>query len=195
MIEIRPETPARDACAIESLFDLTFGPGHFARTAERLREFSCSLPALSRVALSGGEIVGVCRVWPLRIGASPALFYGPVAVHPGFRGRRLGLDVTAQALKAGAQAGWPVALLVGAPGYFGEIGFQVAPAGSIRMPGPQAGERIMLKGLAREIAGISGAVEAAPDLARSAPFPAPGPDQDRHEDKRCDQARQERGRA
>ena len=68
MLEIIPENPALHADAIESLFDRTFGPGHFAKTAERLREFSVSLPGISRVAVLDGEIVGVCRVWPINVG-------------------------------------------------------------------------------------------------------------------------------
>ena len=44
MLQIIPETPAIHADAIETLFDATFGPGHFAKTAERLREYSRSLP-------------------------------------------------------------------------------------------------------------------------------------------------------
>ena len=51
MLQIVPETPAVHAAAIETLFDATFGPGHFAKTAERLREFSRSLPEISRVAV------------------------------------------------------------------------------------------------------------------------------------------------
>ena len=165
MIEILPEHPPSHAEAIETLFDLTFGPGHFARTAERLREFSVSLPAINRVALSAGELIGVCRVWPVEIGDTPALFYGPVAVHPAFRGSRLGLTVTGEALEAGKAAGWPVALLIGAPAYFGEIGFEVAAPGLIAMPGPQDPRRIMLRALEKTAKGISGAVRAAPALA------------------------------
>ena len=44
MLQIVPETPELHAEAIEDLFDRTFGPGHFAKTAERLREYSRSLP-------------------------------------------------------------------------------------------------------------------------------------------------------
>jgi predicted N-acetyltransferase YhbS len=162
MIEIVPEIPARHAEAIEQLFDRTFGPGHFAKTAERLREFSASLPAINRVALAEGEVVGVCRVWPLVVGAprAPALFYGPVAVAPEFRGSRLGLTITGEALEAGAQAGWPAAILIGAPRYFGEIGFVVAPKNRLRFPGPQDQARVMVRGLAGDASAMEGLVTA-----------------------------------
>ena len=61
MLQIIPETPAIHAVAIENLFDATFGPGHFAKTAERLREYSRSLPEISRVAVLDGEVIGVCH--------------------------------------------------------------------------------------------------------------------------------------
>ncbi|MEO1642099.1 MAG: N-acetyltransferase, partial [Pseudomonadota bacterium] len=68
MIEILPETPERHADAIEALYDRTFGPGHFAKTAERLREGTRSLPELSRVAVQDGEVIGVTRLWPICVG-------------------------------------------------------------------------------------------------------------------------------
>ncbi|MCI4644959.1 MAG: N-acetyltransferase [Hyphomonadaceae bacterium] len=163
-LQILPEDPARDAEAIEALFDATFGPGHFAKTAERLREYSRSLPAINRVARLGDEVIAVCRVWPIRVGETRALFYGPVAVAPDHRGSRLGLTVTGEALEAGAAAGWPVAILIGAPSYFGEIGFEVAARDSISFPGPQDQARVMWRGLSSD-AVPAGAVQAAPDLA------------------------------
>lgn len=163
MIEIVPETPADHAEAIETLFDATFGPGHFAKTAERLREYSHSLPAITRVAVQDGAVIGVCRVWPIRVGRTPALFYGPVAIAHGARGGRLGLSVTGEAVEAGAKAGWQAAVLIGAPAYFGEIGFQVAPRGALRFAAPQDGARVMVRGLAGS-ADVSGQVVAAPQL-------------------------------
>lgn len=162
MIEIVPETPAVHADAIEQLFDRTFGPGHFAKTAERLREFSASLPAINRVAVRNGDVIGVCRVWPLVVGATkaPALFYGPVAVAPEHRGSRLGLAVTAAALEAGAAAGWPAAILIGAPNYFGEIGFIVAPRNRLVFPGPQDQARVMVRDLAGDASQLEGLVTA-----------------------------------
>ena len=164
MITISPEQPSTDADAIEALFDATFGPGHFAKTAERLREYSQSIPALNRVAKLDGEIIGVCRVWPLRVGGEPALFYGPVAVAPAHQGDRLGLQVTADALRAGRGARWPAALLIGAPRYFSEIGFETVPAQQFHYPGPQDAARLMAADLDRSWKTLSGAVRAAPEL-------------------------------
>lgn len=163
MLEIIAETPERHADAIEDLFDRTFGPGHFAKTAERLREYSFSIPEISRVAVLDGAVIGVCRVWPLVVGARKdrALFYGPVAVAPAHRGSRLGLTVTGEALEAGEAAGWPAAILIGAPAYFGEIGFTVTPKGQLSFPGPQDQGRVMVRNLAGDASQLSGLVRAA----------------------------------
>lgn len=162
MIEIVPEIPALHAEAIEDLFDRTFGPGHFAKTAERLREFSRSLPEINRVALEGGEVVGVCRVWPLVVGQGrrPALFYGPVAVDPAHRGNFLSLRITEAALEAGKAAGWPAAILIGAHSLFGKVGFTVAPTGRLLFPGPQDQHRVMVQDLAGDASELEGLVTA-----------------------------------
>ncbi len=163
MLEIIPELPDLHADAVEDLFDATFGPGHFAKTAERLREYSASIPGINRVAVLDGEIIAVCRVWPLVVGArrDRALFYGPVAVAPGHRGDRLGLTVTGEAMEAGKLAGWPAAVLIGAPAYFTQIGFQVTPRGRLTFPGPQDQSRIMVCDLAGDASQLEGLVTGA----------------------------------
>lgn len=162
MIEIVPETPALHADAIEDLFDRTFGPGHFAKTAERLRETSRSLPEINRVAVDNGTVVGVCRVWPLVVGEGrrPALFYGPVAVDPAHRGNFLSLRITEAALEAGQTAGWPAAILIGAPSLFGKAGFTVAPKNKLTFPGPQDQARVMVRNLAGDAHLLEGLVTA-----------------------------------
>lgn len=162
MLEILPETPAIHAAAIEDLFDRTFGPGHFAKTAERLREYSASVPEINRVAVLDGVVVAVCRVWPLVVGPSRdrALFYGPVAVARSHRGSRLGLTVTGEALEAGKAAGWPAAILIGAPNYFGEIGFRVVPKGTLCFDSPQDPARVMVRDLAGDASDLLGWVRA-----------------------------------
>lgn len=160
MIEILPETPALHAGAIEALYDRTFGPGHFAKTAERLREGTVSLPKVSRVAVQDGHLIAACRLWPLEIGRSrvPAVFVGPVAVSPDFQGQRLGLTVTGEALEAATHAGWAAAVIIGAPRYFGELGFQAVAPGTLTFPGPQDPARIMVRDLVAQASVLQGAI-------------------------------------
>ena len=164
MLEIIPETPDLHAGAIEALYDKTFGPGHFAKTAERLREGTTSLPALSRVALQEGNLIGACRVWPIIVGTArvPAVFIGPVAVDPDFQGQRLGLSVTGEALEAATLAGWGAAVIIGIPDYFAELGFAVIEPGQLSFPGPQDQRRVMTRPLAGDASQLQGAVRVAP---------------------------------
>lgn len=162
MIEIVPEIPALHAEAIETLYDTTFGPGHFAKTAERLREYNQSLPELNRVAFVESKVVAATRIWPVQVemGGS-AVFVGPVAVDPVYRGQRLGLTVTQEALNASTAAGWSGAILIGAPNYFREIGFRVVPAGRLLFPGPQDPNRIMVADLAGNAGTYSGKISVS----------------------------------
>ena len=152
MLEIIPENPAVHAEKIEALYDATFGPGHFAKTAERLREGNASLPDCTRVAvLDSEQIVGVCRIWPVRVGdgSVSCVLVGPVAVAHSHRGSRLGLTVTGEAVEAATKAGYDAALLVGITSYFSEIGFQVVADGQIKLPGPVDYNRVMVRDLAK----------------------------------------------
>ncbi len=165
MIEIVPEIPAEHAVAIEALYDRTFGPGHFAKTAERLREGTMSLPKLSRVGLKEGRVIGVTRLWPVEIGTTrqAAVFVGPVAVDPDFQGQRIGLSITGEALEAATRAGWQAAVIIGAPAYFGELGFKQVAAGTLAFPGPQEADRIMIRDLAGDAEALSGLVRVPVD--------------------------------
>lgn len=162
MIEILPESPDQHAAAIEALYDRTFGPGHFAKTAERLREGNQSRPDLTRIAVSEGEVIGVCRIWPIVVGEdrTPAVFVGPVAVDPGFQGQRLGLTVTGEALEAATKAGCGAAVIIGAPDYFGELGFTVVAPDRFSFPGPQDMARVMVRDLAGSADPLSGPIRA-----------------------------------
>lgn len=162
MIDITPETPDQHAAAIEALYDRTFGPGHFAKTAERLREGNASLPDVTRVAVSDGEVIGVCRVWPIFVGIErvPAVFIGPVAVSPDFQGQRLGLTITGEALEAATKAGWSAAIIIGSVRYFSELGFTPVTADRFVFPGPQDMSRVMVRDLAGDAGALSGLLSA-----------------------------------
>lgn len=162
MLEIIAETPDQHADSIEALYDKTFGPGHFAKTAERLRESNTSLPEINRIAVHDGKLIGACRVWPITVGGDNArfLFIGPVAIDPDFQGQRLGLSVTGEALEAATKAGWDVAVIIGSPKYFGELGFQVVAKDRFKFPGPQDMSRVMVRDLAGQAGNIGGAITA-----------------------------------
>jgi predicted N-acetyltransferase YhbS len=143
---IAPEAPG-DAAAAQALVDRVFGPGRYAKSAERLREQNHFLPGLSFVAREDGRVVGSVRLWPVRIGGAEALLLGPIAVDPAARRRGLGVTLSARACEAAAEAGHARVVLVGDLAFFERIGFEAPEPGRIRMPGPADPRRVLVRAL------------------------------------------------
>ncbi len=141
-----PERP-QDAGLVEGLIERAFGPGRFAKTAERLRENSAPLLDLSFVAWSEGEAVGCVRQWPVTIGETPALLLGPFAVDEAWRKRGLGASLILHACDAARRAGHGLIILVGDPPFFGPLGFLASPARNVRLPGPVDQRRVLVRAL------------------------------------------------
>jgi predicted N-acetyltransferase YhbS len=156
LVAERPE----HADAVERLILAAFGPGRFAKAAERLREGRKPLLDLSLVAWDAGGVVGCVRQWGVRIGPTPAILLGPFAVEPSYRSQGLGAALIDGACAAAADAGHALIVLVGDPPYFGPLGFVAAPR--VAMPGPVDPRRVLVRPL-RVGAGvdIAGAVAAA----------------------------------
>ena len=150
---IDAETPA-DAAAVEALVLAAFGPGRFAKTAERLRERA--VIAAGFVARDGADLLGSVRLWSITVGGEPALFLGPIAVVAANRKAGLGADLVQACLAFAADAGLGV-LLVGDSPYFGRFGFE--PSADVRLPGPADPRRILWRGETRP----AGAVLPAAD--------------------------------
>lgn len=150
-----------DRAAVDALVADAFGPGRFAKTAERLREGAVLAAGSSWCAWSGGELVGAVRTWPVRIGPSPALFLGPVAVARSWRRRGLGALLVERACEASYAAQGALVLLVGDRPFFEPLGFDPVPAGRIAMPGPVDGRRVLWRALRPgALDGVSGPVRA-----------------------------------
>ena len=137
---IDAETPA-DAAGVEALVLAAFGPGRFAKTAERLREVAPV--ATGFVARDGSDLLGSVRLWSITIGGTPALFLGPIAVAADNRRAGLGAELVQACLTWAAKAGRGV-LLVGDAPYFGRFGFAAAP--DVRLPGPVDPRRVLWRG-------------------------------------------------
>ena len=137
---IDAETVA-DAPAVEALVLGAFGPGRFAKTAERLRERAAVVAGF--VARDGARLVGSVRLWSITIDGVPALFLGPIAVAADNRKAGLGADLVQACLTWAAGKGMDV-LLVGDTPYFGRFGFTAAP--DVRLPGPVDARRVLWRG-------------------------------------------------
>ena len=77
-----------DAETIDRIVLEAFGPGRFAKTAERLRE-GASI-AVGFVACLDSRVVGSVRLWRIRVDETPCLFLGPIAVERSERSEGLG---------------------------------------------------------------------------------------------------------
>lgn len=137
---IRVEHPA-DAVVVERLVLDAFGPGRFAKTAERLRETAGS--PVGFIAESDAGPVGSVRLWPIRIGESPVLFLGPIAVSSAHRNDGLGAALVEACLAHAADTGLGV-LLVGDAAYFERFGFERAQG--VDLPGPVDRRRLLWRG-------------------------------------------------
>jgi len=135
---ITPETPANTA-AIDALVLRAFGPGRFAKTAERLREPATQ--AVGFVALSDRALIGSVRLWHVTIGDAPALLLGPIAVERAARETGVGARLV-QACVDHARDGQATGiLLVGDPPYFSRFGF--VEATGVQLAGPVDPRRLL----------------------------------------------------
>lgn len=151
----------QDARLVEGLIDRAFGPGRFAKTAERLREGRAPDLALSFVAWSDGDAVGCVRQWHILIGETPALLLGPIAVEAERRREGLGASLIDRACRAARGAGHGHILLVGDEPLFGPFGFTAAAARHVIAPGPVDRQRLLALALGSGPVGeLSGPVRA-----------------------------------
>ena len=151
-VTLRPETPG-DAARIEALLDQAFGPGRFVKVSERVREFARYRPDLSFCAVDSGQIVGVVRLWDIRIGTTPALFLGPLAVHSGRRLDGLGGRLVQNAGEAADALREGPILLVGDSPYFERLGYSAAATRGVRLPGPVDPRRVLARGASSPLEG------------------------------------------
>ncbi|HEY7457218.1 MAG TPA: N-acetyltransferase [Xanthobacteraceae bacterium] len=156
---ILPEQPD-DAPAIERLYERTFGPGRFARTAYRLREGVPHRPAYSFTARIGTLLVGSVRLTPVKIGETRALLLGPLTIEPPFRGRGIGKGLIKASLDAAREGGARLVLLVGDLPYYGPLGFERVPHKRVMLPGPVDTDRVLVTELVPgAFEGVAGAVK------------------------------------
>jgi predicted N-acetyltransferase YhbS len=141
---IAPERP-QDADAVERLVLSAFGPGRFAKAAERLREGRAPQLDLSMLAWDDREAVGCVRMWQVKVGETPAIFLGPIAVEIAYRSHGVGAALVERACSAAAADGHDVVVLVGDMPFFGPLGF--APAPGVVMPGPVDQRRVLARAL------------------------------------------------
>jgi predicted N-acetyltransferase YhbS len=137
-VRIDAETPA-DIASVEALVMAAFGPGRYAKTAERIREKADI--AAGFVAREGGKVIGAVRLWSITVGDQPALFLGPITVSADSRKGGLGADLVQACIAHAGKAG---ILLVGDAPYFSRFGFR--HAAGVWLEGPVDRRRVLWLG-------------------------------------------------
>jgi predicted N-acetyltransferase YhbS len=146
---------AGDAGTIDRIVLEAFGPGRFAKTAERLRE-GAGIEA-GFVACLDGRVVGSVRLWRIRVGETPCLFLGPIAVQRSQRSEGLGAALVQACIDQARASGSAGILLVGDASYFGRFGF--ARTEGVSLPGPVDPARLLWLPMGRD--SVSGPVMIA----------------------------------
>lgn len=131
---------------VEALYDLCFAPGREALSSYRLRDDVPAVPRLSMVARDiDGVLAGAIRFWPIRVGQTPALLLGPVAVHPTRQGEGLGRQLVQASLEIAQAEGWARVMLVGDAPYYSKFGFTRLEG--VVMPPPTNPARVLGRAL------------------------------------------------
>jgi predicted N-acetyltransferase YhbS len=159
-LTLQPEQP-QDAALVDALIERAFGPGRYAKASERVREFATFAPELSVCALSEGRLLGVARMWHVRVGGRRVMFLGPFAVEQGERNAGFGARLVARACEAAQAAGETHVVLVGDEPYFARVGFATAAGRAVMLPGPVDQRRVLVRALTSEAGDLSGSVEPA----------------------------------
>ena len=144
--------------AIEALYDDVFGPGRFAKTAERLREGNSPIADASLVAIDSEGVTGVVRVWPVTVGEKGrAAFLGPIAVAERRRGNGVAFKLMERAIGVCREQGYAAVILVGDLDYYDRFGFKPT-GGRFQLPGPVDQRRVLIRDLADRAAKLEGAL-------------------------------------
>ena len=114
-----------DAAAVDALVLAAFGPGRFAKTAERLREAAHLAAGFS--AYEGERLIGSVRLWSITVGGARSVFLGPIAVDASSRRGGLGAELVRACLDEARAMALDGVLLIGDPPYFSRFGFVAAP--------------------------------------------------------------------
>jgi len=162
-IDIRP-IETRDLHAVSTLHADAFGPGRFTRTAYRVREGTAHVSPHCRAGWRDGTLVGAVTMTAVTIGdtASNHWLLGPLAVRSGNTSKGLGQKLVLAALQSvGDSSATATVILVGDLEYYGRLGFEAVPRGTITLPGPVDPSRVLIwRGPDGALAVPSGSIQA-----------------------------------
>ena len=129
----------QDAVAVEALVMAAFGPGRFAKTAERVRERAGLVVGFT--VFEGEALLGSVRLWSVSAGRAKGVSLGPIAVAKSNRSGGLGGKLVERCIEEARALGTDGILLIGDPPYFERFGF--VPAPKAMFAGPVNPRRVM----------------------------------------------------
>lgn len=168
MTDIFNLAPLSDAapCDIETLLDAAFGPDRHLRTAYRVRHGMDWMAELSFMAAdASGTLIGLIQCWPVRLygdndAAYDLIMVGPVAVHPEYQGKGIGIALMDKAMTAadgGPLCDTPM-VMIGDYEYYRRWQFDAALTAGWRMDGPFEQARLLARGAKKLGPKVSGEV-------------------------------------
>jgi predicted N-acetyltransferase YhbS len=98
-----------------------------------------SVLPIDLVAVVDGRIVGHVLGARGQLGQHGVLGVAPLAVAPSHQGRGIGTQLMRELLDRSDAAGWPMAVLLGSPDYYGRFGFEPSGPHGIVYPPVGAG--------------------------------------------------------
>lgn len=129
---------------IELINDEAFGPGRFAKAAQRIREQGPHDRSLSFVAIDNGDVIASVRMTPVLAGSVKGHLLGPLAVRPSHKNMGIGRELVRIAVEGARKKGSEGVILVGDPPYYGPFGFERVAYNALQFPGPVDPARVLV---------------------------------------------------
>ncbi len=144
---LRRETAA-DVHVIDEVHDDAFGRSVEGRLVHALRADPGWVPALALVAEDRcGRVVGHVVGTLGRVDDVPVVGIGPLGVRPAEQGRGVGQALVHAVVAAADALDLPLAVLLGAPGYYSRFGFVPGSDLGVGSPDPAWGEHFQARPL------------------------------------------------
>lgn len=135
---------------IELINDEAFGPGRFAKAAQRIREQGPHDRSLSFVAIDNGDVIASVRMTPVLAGSVKGHLLGPLAVRPSHKNMGIGRELVRIAVEGARKKGSEGVILVGDPPYYGPLGFERVAYNALQFPGPVDPARVLVVPMAED---------------------------------------------
>lgn len=119
---------------------------------------SGSLPDLELVAVEAGRVIGHALGGRGELGGEHVVAVAPLCVAPARQARGVGSALMTELLTRADERGWPLAVVLGDPGYYGRVGFRPASVYGVSYPPAGDGPHFQLCPLSSYDPALTGSV-------------------------------------